>query len=108
MADLGQTLLGRPHQGEALPSKRGLLIPVFALGMAMGLFFVISYVLCVLVYLVFPDVGSGHALLTLLLPGFKLLSLGTFLLGLVESFIYGWFVALVFGPLYNFFAARNI
>lgn len=40
------------------------------------------------------------------LPGFTWLSPGTFLLGLVESFAYGWYVALVFVPLFNFFNAR--
>jgi hypothetical protein len=28
------------------------------------------------------------------------------LLGLVESFAWGWYVSLIFGPLYNFFAIR--
>jgi hypothetical protein len=35
-----------------------------------------------------------------------LLSWQTFLLGLAESYAWGWYIALVFGPLYNFFAAR--
>jgi hypothetical protein len=48
----------------------------------------------------------GPAALAIFLPGFKLLSWPTFLLGLVESFAYGWYIALTFGPLYNFFAAR--
>ena len=42
-----------------------------------------------------------------LLPGFTWLSWPSFLLGLAESFAYGWYIALVFGPLYNFFAARS-
>ena len=108
MADLGQTLLGHPHQGVSLSSKRPSLIPVNALGMAMSLFFVISYALCVLAYLLFPAMGLGHAILPLLLPGFKFLTWGSFFLGLIESFALGWFVALVFGPLYNFFVTRNI
>ena len=40
------------------------------------------------------------------LPGFTWLSWPSFILGLVESFTYGWYVVLVFAPLYNFFAAR--
>ena len=74
--------------------------------MALSLLFVIAYALCIVFYLIFPDVASGHAILMLLLPGFKLLSWSSSLLGLVEAFAYGWFVALVFGPLYNFFVAR--
>jgi hypothetical protein len=41
-----------------------------------------------------------------LLPGFTWLTWPSFFLGLVETFVFGWYVALVFGPLYNFFAAR--
>lgn len=32
--------------------------------------------------------------------------LPSFFLGLAESLAWGWYVALVFAPLYNFFAAR--
>ncbi len=81
-------------------------IPVLALGVSLGLFFVISYALCVLFYLLFPGLALNHAVLSLFLPGFKLLSWTSFLLGLVESFAYGWYVAFVFAPLYNFCAAR--
>jgi hypothetical protein len=81
-------------------------IPVFALGMALSLFLVISYVLCVLFYLLFPDLVLNHAVLVLFLPGFKLLTWPSFILGGIESFGYGWYAALIFGPLYNFFVLR--
>jgi hypothetical protein len=42
----------------------------------------------------------------LVLPGFQLLSWSRFFLGLVESLASGWYFALLFGPLYNLFAAR--
>jgi hypothetical protein len=82
------------------------VIPVFALGLSLGLFFAITYTLCILYYLWFPDQFLNHAVLSLFLPGFKLLSWASFFLGLLESFAYGWYIALVFAPLYNFFAAR--
>jgi hypothetical protein len=88
------------------PQARAPHIPVLALGMSASLFLVISYVLCVIAYLLFPRLPIDHAALAIFLPGFKLLSWPTFLLGLVESFAYGWYIALIFGPLYNFFAAR--
>lgn len=78
-----------------------------ALGMTLSAFFVISYIICVLGYLLLPDVGIAHAALGIFLPGFTLLSWPSFLLGLVESAIGGWYVALVFGSLYNF-SARKI
>lgn len=83
------------------------LFPVMALGMSLSLFLIISYVACVLFFFLFPEAVQNHAVLTLFLPGFKLLSWSSFVLGLAESFAYGWYVALVFGPLYNFFAARS-
>jgi hypothetical protein len=79
---------------------------VLALGMALSLFLAISYVLCVIGYLAFPSLPIDHAALAIFLPGFELLSWPTFLLGLVESFAWGWYVTLIFGPLYNFFATR--
>jgi len=39
-----------------------------------------------------------------LLPGFTWLTWPSFLLGLIESFAYGWYIALIFGPLFNLFA----
>ena len=81
------------------------MIPVMALGMALGLFFVISFLICVTTYLI-PGLPVSHAMLTLFLPGFELLTLRSFCLGLAESFFWGWFVALIFGPLYNFFTLR--
>lgn len=82
-------------------------IPVLALGMALSLFLLISYVLCILFYLLFPELVLNHAILALFLPGFKLLTWSSFFLGAVESFGYGWYVALIFGPLYNYFALRR-
>jgi hypothetical protein len=41
-----------------------------------------------------------------LLPGFEWLSWQTFFLGLVESYIYGWFITLIWVPLYNFFGSK--
>lgn len=79
-------------------------IPVFALGMGLSLFLAISYLLCILGYLLFPSLPIEHSALAIVLPGFTLLSWQSFVLGLVESFAWGWYVALVFGPLYNFFA----
>ena len=92
--------------GVPLPTYAQRTIPVLALGMALSLFLVISYVLCVIGYLVFLGLPVNHAALAIFLPGFELLSWPTFLLGLVESFAWGWYITLIFGPLYNFFATR--
>lgn len=93
--------------GIPLPIHPAHAIPVFALGMGLSLFLAISYVLCVLGYLFLPNLPIAHSALAIFLPGFTLLSWPSFGLGLAESFGWGWYVALVFGPLYNFFAARK-
>jgi len=82
-----------------------LRIPVLALGMGLGAFLVVTYVLCVLFDLWFPDQAMRSVWMPLL-PGFTWLTWPSFFLGLVEAFAYGWYVALVFAPLYNFFAAK--
>jgi hypothetical protein len=87
-------------------TNRVALIPVLAFGLSLGVFFVITYALCILLYLIFPQAFLNHAALALLLPGFKLLTWGSFFLGLIESFAYAWYVALIFAPIYNFFASR--
>jgi hypothetical protein len=47
-----------------------------------------------------------HAALSIFLPGFELLSWRSFCLGMAESFIWGWYIALVLGALYNFISRR--
>jgi hypothetical protein len=81
------------------------LIPVVTFGFSLSLFLTISYVLCVVGYLLLPGLLINHSALAIFLPGFELLSWRTFFLGLGESFAWGWYVALVFAPLFNFFAA---
>jgi hypothetical protein len=96
----------RGNAGIPMQSHGTRLIPVFALGMALSIFFVFSYALCIIGYLVYPGLPINHAALSIFLPGFELLTWLTFCIGLVESFVYGWYVALIFGPLYNFFVTR--
>ncbi len=92
--------------GTPLPVQQARTIPVLAFGMGLSLFLAISYLLCVLGYLLFPSLPIEHSALAIFLPGFTLLSWQSFFLGLAESFAWGWYVALVFGPVYNFFAYR--
>jgi hypothetical protein len=42
-----------------------------------------------------------------LLPGFEWISWGSFFLGLVESYAWGWYVTLIWVPLYNVISARQ-
>jgi len=95
----------RARAGVPLPSHVTRSIPVFAFGMSLGLFFTITFALCVGFDLLFPGQAMYQAWLRLL-PGFTWLTWPSFLLGLIESFAYGWYIALIFGPLYNFFVTR--
>jgi hypothetical protein len=92
--------------GVPLSRSTSRTILVTALGLSLSSFLAFSYVACVLGYLLFPSLPIAHSALAIFLPGFSLLSWGTFSLGLVESVFWGWYVALVFGPLFNFFVAR--
>lgn len=80
-------------------------IPIVALGMGLGIFLAITFVLCVLFDLWFPGLAMNPVWAPLL-PGFAWITWPSFFLGLAETFAYGWYAALVFGPTYNFFAAR--
>lgn len=81
-------------------------VPVVALGWALSLFLALTYVICVLFDLIFPDFAM-NGIWSGLLPGFVWLTPVGFIIGLVESFLYGWYAALVFGGLFNAFAGRR-
>jgi uncharacterized protein DUF5676 len=82
------------------------LLPLVPLGLCLSTFLVISYVLCVLLGLIMPG-GGLHQSWLQFLPGFVWLTLPSFLLGLVEVIAYGWYTALIFAPLFNFFVAHR-
>lgn len=94
------------RSGVPLAQREAPRIPVVVFGTSLGLFFGLTYIACVLFDLWFPE-QAMHPAWQAFLPGFTWLTWPSFLLGLVESVAYGWYVALVFGPLYNFFAARS-
>lgn len=104
MADVGQNK-SRHAAGTPLAAAPPPRIPVLAFGMSLGIFLAITFALCVGFDLLFPGQAMYETWLKLL-PGFTWLTWPSFILGLVESFAYGWYVALVFAPLFNFFAKR--
>lgn len=80
-------------------------LAIIPLGLSLSSFLAITYVLCVLYGMLVADPGM-HRLLPQLLPGFTWITWPSFFLGLVWSLVYGWYVAVVFAPLFNFFSAR--
>lgn len=83
--------------------RPGLSLSAF--GHATSLFLAIAFVLCVGFDLAFPQMAMYRSWQALL-PGFTWISWSSVLLGVVESYGYGWFLALIWVPLYNVFNAR--
>ena len=73
---------------------------------ALGSFGAITFIVCVLYGLIVPESLHMKAILEQMLPAFQWLTWWGFLLGLVESFLYGAYTGLVFVPLYNWYAGR--
>ena len=73
---------------------------------ALGLFGAVTFVLCVVYGLLVPKAFHMVQFLEMTLPGFRWLTVGSFFLGLVETFFYGAYVGLVFVPIYNFVLRR--
>ncbi len=68
---------------------------------AMGLFTAFSFLLCILYGLLTPESLHMHTFLEMVLPAFTWLSFGSFVLGLVESFLWGVYLGLGFSLIYN-------
>ncbi|PKP68084.1 MAG: hypothetical protein CVT83_06775 [Alphaproteobacteria bacterium HGW-Alphaproteobacteria-5] len=79
------------------------LVPV---GHALSVFLAISYLLCVGFGLLAPETFHMHQAWAPLLPGFDWLTWKGFLFGLADAYLYGWYIAVLFVPLYRAFARR--
>ncbi len=74
---------------------------------SLGIFTAISYIICVVYGLIVPENLHGmSAFLESVLPAFKWLTFSGFILGLIESFLYGVYTGIVFVPIYNFINKR--
>lgn len=71
-----------------------------------ALFTSASFVLCVGFGLVTPEPVHMHGFLEAVLPAFKWISFGSFLLGLVESFLWGVYLGLGYSLIYNAVCAK--
>ncbi|MEO6068536.1 MAG: hypothetical protein ABIQ41_11235 [Gemmatimonadales bacterium] len=80
-------------------------LSVVVVGQATSLFLVISFLFCVLLALVTSNLGFEHWFT--ILPGVSPLTWTSALLDVVETMIYGWYIALAFVPLYNWAAMRR-
>lgn len=81
-------------------------IPVLAFAISLSIFLALTYSLCALFLVLFPNVPVSHSFLGLFLPWFKPLGWSDLLNGLIEAIVDGLYIAAVFGVLYNFVASR--
>lgn len=82
-------------------------ISLLAVGHATSFVLAISFALCVGFDLLLPE----HAMFETwqkLLPGFEWLSWKSFFLGLIEAYGYGWYFTLLWVPVYNYVAHREL
>lgn len=73
-------------------------------GLSLGSFLALSFAACVAY-----DLAFGQRMYETwlgLLPGFTWITWGSFFLGLVESFAYGIYFALIFVPIYNYLQVK--
>jgi len=79
-------------------------IPIVTLGTVLSAFFAVTLAACLLLALIITDT-SLHMPWLAFFPWFEWTPTGI-LIAFVEAILYGWYVALVFGGLYNFISAR--
>jgi hypothetical protein len=94
------------QKSTANPADHRHPIRIVPLGLSLGAFFAISYLLCIGLGFAVPDDGMHKPWLQFF-PGFEWLTWKGFAIGLVWTQVYGWYVAALFGSLYNLFAKRG-
>ena len=84
-----------------------MLLNIRVVSWSLGIFMAITFILCVLYGLIVPQRLHGMSnFLEAVLPVFRWLTFGGFLLGIAESFLYGAYIGIVFVPIYNFLSKK--
>lgn len=73
---------------------------------SLGIWAAITFLVCVAYGLIVPESLHMRPFLEQVLPGFRWLTWRGFLLGLLESFLFGAYAGLVFCPVYNLLRRR--
>lgn len=76
-------------------------------GWTLSLFLLLSYLICIVFGLLMPAQFHMHEAWAPLLPGFTWLTWSGFFAGVVGSFFYGWYIALLIVPLYHLFGSTT-
>jgi len=99
-AEVGDTTLDEARIG------RWIMLNTKVVTWSLGLFGAVTFVVCVLYGLVVPETLHMTGALEAVLPGFRWITPVGFVIGLVESFLYGVYAGLVFTPIYNALSRR--
>ncbi|NIO39378.1 MAG: hypothetical protein GTO41_03735 [Burkholderiales bacterium] len=73
---------------------------------SLGVWAAVSFIVCVVWGLIMPEPLHMREFLQQILPAFQWLTWWDFGLGLVESFLYGFYAGIVFVPIHKFFAKK--
>lgn len=92
---------------ETAPAGTDGRLSIGVVGITVSSFFVITYATCIAGYILLPSIPITHSALALFLPGFTRLDWNTIFIGLAGSILWGWYIAVVFCPLYNFYARQG-
>jgi hypothetical protein len=100
-------IYGEPEAAIVLLGRRKMNpLNIRVVTWSLATFTSFSFVVCVLYGLIVPESFHSVQFLENTLPGFKWLTIGGFFIGLIESFLYGVYVGLVFTPVYNFYQRK--
>ncbi len=102
--DTADRVTGTTTPRRAREEEKVLSVKVVTWSLA--LFGAVTFLVCVLYGLVVPEGLHMTGFLEAVLPGFEWLTPLGFLIGLVESFLYGAYAGLVFVPIHNQLAKR--
>lgn len=75
-------------------------------GHALSLFLAITFVICMVYGQFVPEEFRMYRAWAPFLPGFAWGTWTGFIIGLAETYAYGWYIAILFVPLYRYFASR--
>ena len=77
------------------------MLRIKTVSLALGLTFAVSFVICIVWGLLLPKQLHMHEFLQFVLPGFTWISIGSAVLGLIESFLFGAYFGVVYVPIHN-------
>ena len=100
------TSLMRSENDLSVRSPDGRLA-IGIVGMSLCTFFIITFAVCVAGYILLPSIPITHAALSLFLPNFSGLDWRSIFIGLAASVFWGWYIAVLFCPLYNIFSRQG-